>query len=90
MNLGPCCRAIAAELDRHLASEPPTAVTDDLVAVRRGLDQPLRVAVTGRVNAGKSTIVNALLHQRIAATDVSECTRPVSYTHLTLPTILRV
>ena len=36
---------------------------------------PLRVAVTGRVNAGKSTLVNALLRRRIAPTDVTECTR---------------
>src|SRR5690606_20646847 len=39
------------------------------------LDRPLRLAVTGRVNAGKSTLVNALLCQRIAPTDVSECTQ---------------
>jgi len=39
----------------------------------------MRVAVVGRVKAGKSTIVNALLGQRVAPTDVSECTRLVTW-----------
>jgi hypothetical protein len=47
--------------------------------VRRGLEEPLRVAVAGPVNAGKSTLVNALLRQRVAPTDVSECTRLVTW-----------
>jgi hypothetical protein len=85
VTLGPCCRAVAEELDRHLASEADSAVADDVRVVRASLDQPLRVAVTGRVNAGKSTIVNALLHQRIAATDVSECTRHVTWFRYGVP-----
>ncbi|MGI8762588.1 MAG: dynamin family protein [Ilumatobacteraceae bacterium] len=43
------------------------------------LAEPLRVAVAGRVNAGKSTIVNALVGRRVAPTDVSECTRLVTW-----------
>jgi GTP-binding protein EngB required for normal cell division len=46
--------------------------------VHASLDQPLRVAVAGRLKAGKSTLVNALLGQRIAATDVAECTKVVT------------
>jgi hypothetical protein len=34
----------------------------------------MRVAVGGRLKAGKSTLANALLGQRLAATDVLECT----------------
>jgi hypothetical protein len=48
-------------------------------AVRSRLTEPLRVAVGGRVKAGKSTLVNALLGQRIAATDVGECTKVVAW-----------
>ncbi len=47
-------------------------------AVRAGLarlaDPKLRIAVGGRLNAGKSTLVNALLGSRLAPTDATECT----------------
>lgn len=43
------------------------------------LEQPLRVAIAGRVKAGKSTLLNALLGEELAATDASECTRVVTW-----------
>ncbi|WP_238005250.1 GTPase [Dactylosporangium sp. AC04546] len=47
-------------------------------AVRAGLarlaDPKLRIAVGGRLNAGKSTLVNALLGSQLAPTDATECT----------------
>ena len=39
---------------------------------------PLRVAIAGRVKAGKSTLLNALVGERLAPTDAGECTRLVS------------
>jgi hypothetical protein len=47
-------------------------------AVRDKLLQPLQVTVAGSVSSGKSTLVNALLGQRIAAVDAGECTRVVT------------
>lgn len=46
--------------------------------VRARLDEPLRVAVAGRLKAGKSTLVNALIGRRVAPTAVGECTRVVT------------
>lgn len=43
------------------------------------LDEPLRVAIAGRLKAGKSTLLNALIGERLAATDAGECTRVVTW-----------
>lgn len=80
-----CVAAIAAAIDGIDTASWAATARDDLLAIRRGLDEPVRVAVTGRVNAGKSTIVNALLRQRIAATDVSECTKHVTWFRYGVP-----
>jgi len=50
-----------------------------LAAARDRLDHPLRVAVAGRVKAGKSTLLNALVGERLAPTDAGECTRIVTW-----------
>src|SRR5262249_10912129 len=39
---------------------------------------PLVVAVAGRVNAGKSTLVNAVLRRSVAPTAITECTSMVA------------
>jgi len=43
------------------------------------LDAPLRVAIAGRVKAGKSTLLNALVGEELAPTDAGECTRIVTW-----------
>lgn len=57
----------------------PGAARRDVAEVRTRLVEPLRVAVTGRVSAGKSTIVNALLERRVAPTAAGECTKIVTW-----------
>jgi hypothetical protein len=42
-------------------------------------DDPLRVAIAGKVKAGKSTLLNALVGEEIAPTDAGECTRVVTW-----------
>lgn len=56
-----------------------TAVADRLDAARERLDEPLRVAIAGRVKSGKSTLLNALVGERLAPTDAGECTRIVTW-----------
>lgn len=50
-----------------------------IAGVRARLDEPLRVAIAGRVKAGKSTLLNALVGERLAPTDAGECTRLVTW-----------
>ena len=68
-----------SELIAAARDEVPPAIQADLDRIETRLREPLRVAVVGRVNAGKSTLVNALLGLRAAPTDVSECTRVVTW-----------
>lgn len=51
----------------------------ELAACERRLDEPLRVALTGTLKSGKSTLLNALVGEEIAPTDATECTRVVTW-----------
>jgi hypothetical protein len=62
------------------ALDPGDPATAAIVAVSERLAEPtLRIAVGGRLNAGKSTLVNALLGQRLAPTGATECTKVVTW-----------
>ena len=45
------------------------------------LTGPLRVAIAGKIKAGKSTLLNALVGEELAPTDAGECTRIVTWYH---------
>ncbi len=61
---------------RTYQGSPHEAVVDGL---RSRLDEPLRVAIAGKVKAGKSTLLNALVGEPLAPTDAGECTRIVTW-----------
>jgi hypothetical protein len=69
-------RVLLLAIDAH-RDEPATArwLHDQL----RRLDEPLRVAIAGKVKAGKSTLLNALVGEQVAPTDAGECTRVVTW-----------
>jgi hypothetical protein len=69
-------RAIVDAALRLYSGSPEQTELGDL---RRRLDEPLRVAIAGRVKAGKSTLLNALVGERLAPTDAGECTRIVTW-----------
>lgn len=77
MGAGPLSARVAALCDETGSGLGPmarSAVRD----VRRRLDEPLRVAIAGRLKAGKSTLVNAMIGRRVAPTAAGECTRVVT------------
>ena len=69
-------RVLLLAIDAH-RHEPDTArwLHDQLCR----LDEPLRVAIAGKVKAGKSTLLNALVGEQVAPTDAGECTRVVTW-----------
>jgi dynamin family protein len=77
MGPGPLSARVATLCDETGPRLGPAAQAR-VLDVRRRLDEPLRVAIAGRLKAGKSTLVNALIGRRVAPTEVGECTRVVT------------
>ena len=67
----------ALEDARRVYEESPAA--DRIAVLEARLVEPLRVAIAGRVKAGKSTLLNALVGEELAPTDAGECTRIVTW-----------
>lgn len=55
------------------------ALTAELQQLRLRLDEPLRVAIVGLMKAGKSTLMNALLQEKILYTATLEATYTITW-----------
>ena len=62
---------------RRSASSPD--VVASLTGIVERLQGPIRLAIAGKVKAGKSTLLNALIGEELAPTDAGECTRIVTW-----------
>jgi predicted GTPase len=75
-NLLPDVRSALAAAAQAYAGSPGAA---EVAELSRRLDEPLRVAIAGKVKAGKSTLLNALVGEELAPTDAGECTKIVTW-----------
>src|SRR3712207_3598998 len=66
-------------LKRASASAVDDQVRERLTEARSRLHGPLRLAIAGKVKAGKSTLLNALLGEELAPTDAGECTKILTW-----------
>lgn len=69
-------QAILDQAAQVFTGTPRRAEVDALSA---RLAEPLRVAIAGKVKAGKSTLLNALVGELLAPTDTGECTKVVTW-----------
>jgi hypothetical protein len=76
---GTVSEEVLAALDRAQTELAGTHHEATAAAISERLRGPLRVAISGRVKAGKSTLLNALVGAHLAPTDASECTRIVTW-----------
>ena len=72
---------VAQLLEEAAAKAITQTSRSDINELSERLDEPLRVAIAGKVKAGKSTLLNALIGEELAPTDAGECTRIVTWYH---------
>ncbi len=70
-------QALVVSARATFADEPDALAVVDHLDSR--MVEPLRVAIAGKVKAGKSTLLNALVGEKLAPTDTGECTRIVTW-----------
>lgn len=76
----PLTEAVRGVLDQAVQCYDDDArIRQWLHAHRERLDEPLRIAIAGKVKSGKSTLLNALVGDQVAPTDAGECTRIVTW-----------
>jgi Dynamin family len=75
----PLFESVRALMTRAVDVYRDTPAEPRLTAVIDRLDEPLRVAIAGKVKAGKSTLLNALVGEELAPTDEGECTKIVTW-----------
>lgn len=66
-------------LERAASHARTDATRARLDEARARLAGPLRLAIAGKVKAGKSTLLNAILGEELAPTDAGECTKIVTW-----------
>ncbi len=69
-------KALAEDAGASATSEE---AGDSLREIVERLEGPIRLAISGKVKAGKSTLLNALIGESLAPTDAGECTRIVTW-----------
>lgn len=77
VNLSDAVRRLVRTALQTYRDVPTTAAVLERQLAR--LEEPLRVAIAGKVKAGKSTLLNALVGEAVAPTDAGECTRVVTW-----------
>jgi hypothetical protein len=70
---------ILAVIDQARRAARTDETREQLDEITERLTGPLRLAIAGKVKAGKSTLLNALLGEELAPTDAGECTQIVTW-----------
>ncbi len=76
---GPLSARVIALIDSWVAKTSDTELAEALARARERLTEPLMIGLAGRGSAGKSTMANALLGERLAPTGAADTTRVVTY-----------
>ncbi len=82
--------ALLARLDTHARALHDVAVSADLATLAALGSQPIRLAIVGEFNAGKSTFINALLGADVAPTGVLPTTATLHHLRYAQDPIARI
>lgn len=81
---------IVALVDEARSRATDEAIGAEVEVIKSRLEGPLRLAIAGKVKAGKSTLLNAMLGEDLAPTDAGECTRILTWYQLSHRTYAKV